>query len=72
VEFLNEYHPPRLFTVSIKSLTSVGVRWLRKVLQVSVLGAVRVVITHPPGIACLTSIVEKVRRIETATFAVFD
>ncbi|CCQ55318.1 hypothetical protein CWATWH0005_3804 [Crocosphaera watsonii WH 0005] len=45
---------------------------MRKVLQVSVLGAVRVVITHPPGIACLTSIVEKVRRIETATFAVFD
>ncbi|EHJ09662.1 hypothetical protein CWATWH0003_5562 [Crocosphaera watsonii WH 0003] len=35
-------------------------------------GAVKVVITHPPGIACLTLIVEKARRIETATFAVFD
>jgi hypothetical protein len=65
-----EYHPPLLLTASIKSLTSEAVRWSREILQLSVLGAAKVVITHLSLIARLTSIVEKARRIEIATFAV--
>ena len=70
MEFLKEYHPPLFLTASIKSFTSEAVRWSRTILQLSVLGAVKLARTRPPSIACLTSILEKAQRIESANFAV--